>query len=283
MKNNTLFNKKTRVELVIILGFTIGTSLYVYFLNDYIQPFISGQFINLLFSVVIFSFLMKMIKLGKMEDITYQNIFQILLQMIYEFRYPIFVIMVLTFLFGSSGKPSSLIGVMTEYHKDITQERVLTIYEKIGHEIYDQNNLTYHLYNDKVKIKPNSTYRIKFLKSSHIVVNVQGPLPTKSTKKIDHVLIKEAQIKNGEATLKWFAFRFNGEQTDVYRIKTFIKQPNGKIMRSGPQIIVKNGQTSVKIPNILPNREYRFIIEPQIEGHFSEALAATSGFLEMQH
>lgn len=282
MDKGAFFTRSTTIRFGIALIIAITSSIYVYTLNDFFQPYISEQFTNLLFVVVIFLFLMKMLGFGKVQYMNTRNVFQVILQMTYEFRYPFLIVLVTVFMIHSIGKPSSLVEVVGEYHAGHTQERVLTIYNQVDKEIYDQDNKGYFLYNEDFKIKPENTYKIKYLKSSGIIIDIQGPLNVQANKQVEGVTLKNVNIKNKKAELKWEKFYFEGKEVKQYRIKTFVKKEDGQLLRSGSQIVVEDGKTSVSVPNLLNNREYRFIIEPQINDEFNEEKAATSDFFEVK-
>jgi hypothetical protein len=282
MKKGTFFTRKTTIEFLLILSFAIGSSVYICSLNDFIEPFIDKQFVNLLCLILIFALLMKMISLGDIQYVTSKSLIPAFIQITYEFRYPLLVVLVFAFAFHSFGKPASLVDVMVEYHQKQTEERVLTIYNKGTNTVYDQENRRYFIYNKNFTFKTENTYKITYLKSSNIIVDAQGPLNIEPIKKVDKIVITDAQIKKEKATIKWKPFIFNGKKVEKYRIRTFVKKPDGELMRSGSQIVVEDGKNSVEVLNILPNREYQFLIEPQLEDAFSEKHGAKTNFLQMK-
>lgn len=273
--------KKDRftIKIAIVLISAISTIIYLNTFDEYLAGYVENEVFTILTPLIIFFLLMKLVGLGKFNEIESKKFFELLIQMFYEFRYVFAILILFTLSFHTFGKDASFADVLKEYYSDSTSEQVLTIYNVHDDTLYDQKNRVYSYYNSEFKVHPNNTYKITYLKNSKIIIDIDGPLNTKALKLEDVVFINEISYIDGAATLSWEPFFQDGKEAKQYRVESYVKQSNGELLRSGSQLIVEDKSTTATIKNLDKNKEYQFVVEPYISGKFSEQHKGTSEFI----
>jgi hypothetical protein len=273
---------KNKLFLIKLLTISILAASSIYFLlrfDSYLQPYIEDEIIMVLAPVIIFSLLMKLVGFGYSDYIDGKNIFQLLTHILYQFRWVVAFLIFFIMMFHSIGKSDSLVHIMGEYFAGKTKEQILTVYNVEDEYVYDHKNRVFYLYNEDIELKEQYTYKITYLDTSRIIVNVDGPLNTGKFDFVDTVQIKEAVFKNGKVFLEWEPFILEGEESKKYRIKSYVKKEDGTLMRSGSQMIIEDKKTTATIENLLEDKEYQFVIEPYFNNRFDEEHKGTSEFI----
>lgn len=275
--------KKTKpfhVKILIVVALAVASILFLLSFNDYLQPYLEEEMTVALIPVILFILFMKLIGFGgQPKYIDGKNILLVLISILYQIRIVLAFLILFVMLYHSFGKNDSLLNIMGEYMTGETSEQVLTVYDVKNEFVYDHKNRIYYLYNKDTELKEQYTYKITYLDTSRIIIDVDGPLNQEKFELEDTVQIKEVEYKNGTISLKWDPFYWNGEESEKYRVKSYRKRSDGTLMRSGSQIVVKDKATTTTIENLLDNEEYQFVVEPYFDNEFDEEHRGISEFI----
>ncbi|MEX3623786.1 fibronectin type III domain-containing protein [Viridibacillus arvi] len=272
---------KFYLKVILVILVAISTILYLNMFNSYLHSFIEEAVINILTPIVVFFLLMKLAGVAKFQDMEGKNFIQLFIQMLYEFRYGIAVLILFVLSFQSIGKEVSFAKFLEEYYTDKTSEQIVTIYNVHDNVLYDHKNKVYYFYNDEIEVKSNNTYKITYLDESKIVVDIQGPINGEKLDLEDTVQITNLEYKDGAATLSWKPFFHDGNEVKQYRVEAYLKQDDGTLLRSGSQIVVEDRETSVIIKKLAKNKDYQFVVEPFIKGVYNDEYKGTSEFISI--
>lgn len=271
---------KRLMQILIVIALATASIFFLLSFDAYLQPYIEEEMTKALIPVIIFVLLMKLVGFGYTnQGIDRKNTALMIIQLIYQVRLVFLFLILFAMLFHSFGKNDSLLNIMGEYYTGNTNEQVLTVYNAEEQFVYDHKNRVYYLHNKDVELKEQYTYKITYLDTSRIIVNVDGPLNHKSFELQDTVQFKEVEYKSGNITLEWEPFYLEGDESNKYRIKSYIKRKDGTLMRSGSQIVVEDKEITATINKVLENEEYQFVIEPYFNSKFIEEHKGTSEFI----
>ncbi|WP_162985718.1 fibronectin type III domain-containing protein [Virgibacillus halodenitrificans] len=277
-----MMKTKRKHYLHIFIVFTLA-AVGIFFLlsfNSYLQPYIEEEMTKALIPVIIFALLMKLVGFGYTKEIDGKNNFLMLVHILYQIRVVFLFLILFAMMFHSFGKNDSLLNIMGEYYAEKTSQQILTVYNAEDNFVYDHKNRVYYLYNKEIELKDHYTYKVTFLDSSRIIVNVEGPLNQEGFELEDSVQIKAAEYRNGNITLEWEPFYLKGEESNKYRIKSYRRLKDGTLMRSGSQIVLEDKETTATIEKVLENEEYQFVIEPYFNKEFNNEYKGTSVSIE---
>ena len=271
--------KRTSLQFLVVIALATAGIFFLSSFNSYLQPYIEREIVYVLIPVIVFALFMKLIGFGYTSSVNRRNTPLMVIHIIYQIRIVVLLLIFFAMMFNSLGKNDSLMNVMGEYFTDTTNEQILTVYQAEDEFIYDHKNRIYYLYNKDLELKEQHTYRIKYLETSRIIVDVQGPLNQGKFELQESVQIKEVEYNNDEVSIQWEPFYWNGEESKKYRVKSYMKREDGTLMRSGSQIVVEDKETSVTIDKIVKNKDYQFVVEPYFDGKFIDELKGTSEFI----